>query len=52
MTQNAENRLEEARGRAWLGEVAALEQTLDHLRRRRAEAQARLENASGDDALT
>jgi hypothetical protein len=52
MTCNAENRMEEARGRAWLGEVAALEQTLDHLRRRRAEVQARLESASGDGALT
>lgn len=38
MTCNAEARLDEAHGRAWLGEVAALEESLIHLRRRRDEA--------------
>jgi hypothetical protein len=52
MVANAKGRLEEARDRAWPGGVAAFEQTLDHLRRGRAEARARLENASADDALT
>jgi hypothetical protein len=40
MTCNAEDRLTEARDRAWLGEVAALEESLKHLRQRRAEALA------------
>jgi hypothetical protein len=41
MTTNAEARLAEARENVWLGEVAALEESLTHLRRRRAEAEAR-----------
>jgi hypothetical protein len=41
MTTNAEARLAEARDNVWLGEVAALEESLTHLRRRRAEAEAR-----------
>lgn len=39
MTRSAEDRLAEARDRAWLGEVAALEESLRHLRQRRAEAE-------------
>lgn len=39
MTVNAEARLSEAREKTWLGEVAALEESLEHLRRRRAQAQ-------------
>jgi hypothetical protein len=38
MTANAEARLAEARDNVWLGEVAALEESLTHLRRGRAEA--------------
>ncbi|HEY0695934.1 MAG TPA: hypothetical protein VGD71_43705 [Kribbella sp.] len=41
MTRNAEARLVEAKDRAWLGEVAALEESLRHLRQRRAEQQLR-----------
>jgi hypothetical protein len=41
MTTNAEARLAEARDNVWLGEVAALKESLNHLRRRRAEAEAR-----------
>jgi hypothetical protein len=41
MTTNVEARLAEARDNVWLGEVAALEETLTHLRRRRTEAEAR-----------
>ena len=41
MTQNAESRLEEARANVWLGEVAALEESLVHLRRRLGEAEAK-----------
>jgi hypothetical protein len=37
MTSNAEARLAEAKDRAWLGEVAALEESLRHLRQRRTE---------------
>lgn len=40
MTENAEERLVEARQNVWLGEVSALEESLVHLRRRRDEAQA------------
>jgi hypothetical protein len=39
MTANATARLAEAKGRAWLGEVAALEDSLKHLRQRRLEAE-------------
>jgi hypothetical protein len=42
MTENAEQRLVEAKERAWLGEVAALEEGLKHLRARQAKAQRRL----------
>lgn len=38
MTGNAEARLVEAKDRAWLGEVAALEESLRHLRQRRTDA--------------
>ena len=38
-TRNADDRLAEAKQRAWLGEVAALEDSLRHLRQRRAEAE-------------
>jgi site-specific recombinase XerD len=40
MTANATERLIEAKDRAWLGEVAALEESLKHLRQRRAEAES------------
>ncbi len=46
MTCNAEARLAEAKERAWLGEVAALEESLKHLRQRRAEAESRLPGAA------
>jgi hypothetical protein len=49
MTDNAEQRLDEAKQKAWLGELAALEESLKHLRVRRAEAQRRLE--ASDDAF-
>jgi Phage integrase family len=42
MTANAEDRLVEAREKAWLGEVAALENSLRHLRTRADEARHRL----------
>ena len=42
MTENAEQRLVEAQDKGWLGEVAALEESLKHLRTRQAEAQRRL----------
>lgn len=42
MTQNAEARLSEARDRVWLGEVAALEESLHHLRQRRQDAEYQL----------
>ncbi len=42
MTDNAEQRLVEAKDRAWLGEVAALEESLKHLRIRQSEARQRL----------
>lgn len=38
MINNTEDRLQEARDRTWLGEVAALEESLQHLRRRQEEA--------------
>ncbi|WP_168197281.1 hypothetical protein [Kribbella sp. ALI-6-A] len=47
MTSNATARLAEAKDRAWLGEVAALEESLKHLRQRRAEAEQQLP-ISGD----
>jgi len=46
---NAEDRLTEARDRAWLGEVGALEESLKHLRRRRTEAEVQMQ-AKVDDA--
>jgi hypothetical protein len=42
MTCSAEERLVEARDRAWLGEVAALEESLLHLRQRRTEAEKQI----------
>jgi integrase len=48
MTTNAEARLVEAWEKVWLGEVAALEESLSHLRRRRAEAQARYPDVAQD----
>lgn len=45
MTANATARLAEAQERAWLGEVAALEDSLKHLRQRRAEAEQQLSPA-------
>ncbi|MEU8221451.1 hypothetical protein [Kribbella sp. NPDC048915] len=42
MTGNAEERLAEAQDRAWLGEVAALEESLKHLRQRHVEAENQL----------
>ena len=42
MTSNAKSRLVEAKDRAWLGEVAALEESLRHLRQRRADAEQQL----------
>jgi hypothetical protein len=39
MTENAGQRLAEAREHQWLGEVSALEESLVHLRRRRDEAE-------------
>ncbi|MFC5267218.1 hypothetical protein ACFPJ1_34315 [Kribbella qitaiheensis] len=42
MTCNAEARPAEAQDRAWLGEVAALEESLKHLRQRRQEAENQL----------
>jgi len=42
MTSNAEARLVEAKDRAWLGEVAALEESLKHLRQRRSDAEQQL----------
>jgi hypothetical protein len=46
MTDNAEERLVEAKDRAWLGEVAALEESIKHLRIRQSEAQQRLSHGS------
>jgi integrase len=43
MTENAETRLVEAREKAWLGEVTALEDSLRDLRVRRDEARRRLQ---------
>jgi hypothetical protein len=47
MTCNAEARLVEAQDRAWLGEVAALEESLKHMRQRRAEAESLQSRAAG-----
>jgi hypothetical protein len=46
MTTNAEARLVEARDNVWLGEVAALEESLTHLRRCRAEAKSQTRSPS------
>lgn len=43
MTDNANERLAEAQDKGWLGEVAALEESLTHLRVRRDEARRRLD---------
>jgi hypothetical protein len=50
MTSNAEARLIEAKDRAWLGEVTALEESLRHLRQRRDEAEEQL-RAVGSELL-
>ncbi|WP_328988836.1 site-specific integrase [Kribbella sp. NBC_01245] len=42
LTSNAEARLAEAKTQAWLGEVAALEESLRHLRQRRVDAEQQL----------
>jgi hypothetical protein len=42
MTCSAEERLVEARDRTWLGEVAALEESLLHLRQRRTDAEKQI----------
>jgi hypothetical protein len=49
MTCNAEERLIEARDRAWLGEVAALEESLKHLRQRQTEALAQPQDCLAED---
>ncbi|MEU4294996.1 tyrosine-type recombinase/integrase [Kribbella sp. NPDC026596] len=46
MTANATERLTEAQERAWLGEVAALEDSLKHLRQRRVEAEQQLKTTA------
>ncbi|MBX9922440.1 MAG: site-specific integrase, partial [Mycolicibacterium frederiksbergense] len=46
MTENAEQRLVEAKDRAWLGEVAALEESIKHLRTRQSQAQQLLSSGS------
>jgi integrase len=48
MTRAAEARLTEARDRAWLGEVAALEDSLKHLRRRHSEAVTHAQESAGN----
>jgi hypothetical protein len=52
MTANAAERLTEAKDRAWLGEVAALEDSLKHLRQRRTEAEHQLEATTSSALLT
>jgi len=49
MTQNADDRLAEAKDKGWLGEVAALEEGLKHLRIRADQARARLPVADSTD---
>ena len=46
MTENAELRLVEAKDRAWLGEVAALEESIKHLRFRQSEELQRLSHGN------
>ncbi|MDR7381184.1 tyrosine-type recombinase/integrase [Promicromonospora iranensis] len=46
MTANATKRIAEAKERVWLGEVAALEDSLKHLRKRRTEAEQQLKTAT------
>jgi hypothetical protein len=45
MTANTEARLTEARDQVWLGEVAALEDSLTHVHRSRAEVDALLHHS-------
>ncbi|GGM14275.1 hypothetical protein GCM10011594_37870 [Nakamurella endophytica] len=45
MTVNAQARLVEARERNWLGEVSALEQSLEHLHRRQREMTSKLQQS-------
>ena len=42
MTANVTERLIEAKDKTWLGEVAALEDSLKYLRQRRAEAESQV----------
>lgn len=49
MINNTEERLQEAQERTWLGEVAALEESLQHLRQRHDQARS---SANRDDGLT
>ena len=42
MTANVTDRLIEAKDKTWLGEVAALEDSLKYLRQRRAEAESQV----------
>ncbi|MGH3705538.1 MAG: tyrosine-type recombinase/integrase [Agromyces sp.] len=51
MASNAEARLDEARAHVWLGEVAALEESLVHIRRRRDEALAKARTDSTHSAV-
>jgi hypothetical protein len=44
--QNTQARLEEAQGKAWLGEVAGLEESLRHIVQRREQALAPLERSN------
>jgi integrase len=46
VTTNANERLTEAQDRAWLGAVAALEDSLKHLRQRRVEAEQQLKTTA------
>lgn len=45
MTANAEDRLTEAHDKGWLGEVAALEESIKHLRRRGDEARQQVKQS-------
>lgn len=46
MTTNAHDRLAEAHDKGWLGEVAALEESIKHLRKRGDEAGQRLKQSA------
>jgi integrase len=49
--QNTTMRLEEARAKGWLGEVAGLEESLRHIARRRREAHALVERTGTEEGL-